>query len=76
MGTVTLWRTGRNLAWHMPHTLFCTLSPRQESNPHYELRKLASYPLNDEGLFLNYLAILTKPAHIVKFEHKKKYGVQ
>src|SRR3989344_577270 len=25
------------------------LSPRQESNPHYELRKLASYPLNDEG---------------------------
>ena len=26
------------------------LSPRQESNPHYELRKLASYPLNDAGV--------------------------
>lgn len=25
------------------------LSPRQESNPHYILRKDASYPLNDEG---------------------------
>ena len=23
--------------------------PREESNPYHELRKLASYPLNDEG---------------------------
>ncbi len=24
--------------------------PREESNPHYEIRNLASYPLNDEGV--------------------------
>ena len=23
--------------------------PREESNPYFKLRKLASYPLNDEG---------------------------
>ena len=28
---------------------FLFLCPRQESNPHYILRKDASYPLNDEG---------------------------
>ena len=26
------------------------MCPRQESNLHYKLRKLASYPLNDEGI--------------------------
>lgn len=30
-------------------TLPIFLCPREESNPDYELRKLASYPLNDEG---------------------------
>ena len=25
------------------------ISPREESNHYFELRKLASYPLNDEG---------------------------
>lgn len=25
------------------------LRPQEDSNPYYKLRKLASYPLNDEG---------------------------
>ncbi len=28
---------------------FPTWCPREESNPHYEIRNLASYPLNDKG---------------------------
>lgn len=33
---------------------FPKVSPRQESNPHHEHRKLAFYPLNYEGLKLDF----------------------
>src|SRR3989344_8371002 len=36
-----------NSAW-IKNKAVCFLSSRQESNLHYKLRKLASYPLNDE----------------------------
>ena len=29
---------------------FSKVSPREESNLYYEIRNLASYPLNDEGI--------------------------
>ena len=47
--------------------------PREESNPYQKLRKLPSYPLNDEGVYIG-LTITLKLKAFNQIDHWQKFN--